>query len=108
MEDKRKIVTRFSGKFHEVFGFYPTSTGSYYMDAELVITSKKSTHWSGLLWRPAGRGPQGLWNANNSWYTLLDGGPGTPGFRRSGNIHCPASDAADDIGMSPSRTFRVT
>ena len=34
MEDKRKIVDEVFGKFHEVFGFYPTSTGSYYMDAE--------------------------------------------------------------------------
>jgi len=33
MEDKRKIVDEVLGKFYEVFGFYPTSTGSYYMDA---------------------------------------------------------------------------
>jgi hypothetical protein len=36
MEDKRRIVDEVIGKFYEVFGFYPTSTGSYYMDAELV------------------------------------------------------------------------
>ena len=36
MEDKKRIVDEVLGKFYEVFGFYPTSTGFYYMDAELV------------------------------------------------------------------------
>lgn len=36
MDDKRRIVDEVFGKFEEVFGFLPTSTGSYYMDAELV------------------------------------------------------------------------
>ena len=36
IEDKKKIVDEVLGKFFEVFDFYPTSTGSYYMDAELV------------------------------------------------------------------------
>ena len=36
LEDKTKIVDEVFGKFLQVFGFYPTSTGSYYMDAELV------------------------------------------------------------------------
>jgi len=36
MEDKRRIVDEVFGRFEEVFGFLPTSTGSYYMDAELV------------------------------------------------------------------------
>src|SRR6185503_11759820 len=42
MDDKRKIVDEVFGKFHEVFGFYPTSTGSYYMDAELVNYIKEN------------------------------------------------------------------
>jgi hypothetical protein len=29
IEDKKRIVDEVIGKFHEVFGFYPTSTGSY-------------------------------------------------------------------------------
>ena len=33
MEDKKRIVDDVFGKFHDIFGFYPESTGSYYMDA---------------------------------------------------------------------------
>lgn len=100
MEDKRKIVDEVFGKFHEVFGFYPTSTGSYYMDAELVnyikekyplVKAAVATCWE--------EGPKAYWNANNSWYTLLDGGPWNPWIPSRKNIHCPASDEDDDIGL---------
>ena len=36
MEDKKTIVDDVFGKFHDIFGFYPESTGSYYLDAELI------------------------------------------------------------------------
>jgi len=100
MEDKRKIVDEVFGKFHEVFGFYPTSTGSYYMDAELVnyikekypmVKAAVATCWE--------EGPKAYWNANNSWYTLMDGGPWNPWIPSKCNIHCVASDEADDIGI---------
>src|ERR1041384_4636757 len=100
MDDKRKIVDEVFGKFQEVFGFYPTSTGSYYMDAELVNYIKEqypmvkaaiATCWE--------EGPKAYWNANNSWCTLLDGGPWNPWIPSKRNIHCPASDADDDIGI---------
>ncbi len=100
MEDKRRIVDEVFGKFHEVFGFLPTSTGSYYMDAELVnyikeqypmVKAAVATCWE--------EGPKAYHNANNSWYTLLDGGPWNPWIPSKRNIHCPASDEADDIGI---------
>ncbi len=100
MEDKRKIVDEVFGKFYEVFGFYPTSTGSYYMDAELVnyikekypmVKAAVATCWE--------EGPKAYWNANNSWYTLMDGGPWNPWIPSKRNIHCIASDKADDIGI---------
>ena len=100
MDDKRKIVDDVFGKFHEVFGFYPTSTGSYYMDAELVnyikeqypmVKAAVATCWE--------EGPKAYWNANNSWYTLMDGGPWNPWIPSKRNIHCIASDADDDIGI---------
>lgn len=100
MEDKRRIVDEVFGKFYEVFGFYPTSTGSYYMDAELVNYIKEkypmvkvavATCWE--------EGPKAYWNANNSWYTLMDGGPWNPWVPSKRNIHCPASDESDDIGI---------
>ncbi|MBL8056654.1 MAG: hypothetical protein JNK29_08145 [Anaerolineales bacterium] len=100
LDDKRRIVDELFGKFFEVFGFYPTSTGSYYMDAELVnyiksrypqVKAAVATCWE--------EGPKAYWNANNSWYTLLDGGPWNPWIPSKRNIHCPASDEADDIGL---------
>ncbi|MBE3119931.1 MAG: hypothetical protein IMZ50_14410, partial [Candidatus Atribacteria bacterium] len=100
LEDKRKIVDEVFGKFHEVFSFYPTSTGSYYMDAELVnyikekypmVKAAVATCWE--------EGPKAYWNANNSWYTLMDGGPWNPWIPSKRNIHCIASDEADDIGI---------
>lgn len=100
LEDKRKIVDEVFRKFYEVFGFYPTSTGSYYMDAELVnyikaqyplVRAAVATCWE--------EGPKAYWNANNSWYTLMDGGPWNPWIPSRRNIHCPASDEADDIGL---------
>lgn len=100
MEDKRRIVDELFSKFYEVFGFFPTSTGSYYMDAELVNYIKEkypmikvavATCWE--------EGPKAYRNANNSWYTLLDGGPWNPWIPSKRNIHCIASDPEDDIGI---------
>jgi len=100
MEDKVRIVDEVLGKYRQVFGFYPTSTGSYFMDAELVNYIKQqypmikvavATCWE--------EGPKAYWNANNSWYTLLDGGPWNPWIPSKRNIHCPASDEEDDIGI---------
>jgi len=100
IEDKCKIVEEVFGKFHEAFGFYPTSTGSYYMDAELVnyikekypmVKAAVATCWE--------EGPKAYWNANNSWYTLMDGGPWNPWIPSKRNIHCIASDESDDIGI---------
>ena len=100
MDDKQKIVDEVFGKFEEVFGFIPTSTGSYYMDAELVnyikekypqVKAAVATCWE--------EGPKAYWNANNSWYTLLDGGPWNPWIPSKRNIHCIASDNEDDIGI---------
>jgi hypothetical protein len=100
MEDKRKVVDEVFGRFKEVFGFFPTSTGSYYMDAELVNYIKEkypmvrvavATCWE--------EGPKAYHNANNSWYTLFDGSPWNPWIPSRRNIHCPASDREDDIGI---------
>ncbi len=100
MEDKRRIVDEVFGKFAEVFGFLPTSTGSYYMDAELVNYIKdRYPHVKAAVATCWEEGPKAYHNANNSWYTLLDGGPWNPWIPSRRNIHCPASDADDDIGI---------
>jgi hypothetical protein len=100
VEDKRAIVADVFEKFYQSFGFYPASTGSYYLDAELVCFIKEqypmiqcavATCWE--------EGPKAYHNANNSWYTFNDGGPWNPWIPSRFNIHCPASGPEDDIGI---------
>lgn len=100
MEDKKTIVDDVFEKFHERFGFYPESTGSYYMDAELTNYIKEkypsvkcaiATCWE--------EGPKAYHTCNNSWYTLFDGGPWAPWIPSKQNTHAPAADAAEDSGI---------
>ena len=100
MEDKKKIVNDVFGKFYETFGFYPESTGSYYMDADLTNYIKEAypsvkcavaTCWE--------EGPKAYHTCNNSWYTLFDGGPWAPWIPSKQNTHAPAADEAEDSGI---------
>ena len=100
MEDKKNIVDDVFGKFHECFGFYPESTGSYYMDAELINYIKETyptvkcavaTCWE--------EGPKAYHTCNNSWYTLMDGGPWAPWIPSKVNTHAPAANEAEDSGI---------
>lgn len=100
MEDKRAIVNDVFEKFHDVFGFYPASTGSYYMDADLTNYIKETypmvkcavaTCWE--------EGPKAYHTCNNSWYTLLDGGPWNPWIPSKANTHAPAADETEDSGL---------
>lgn len=100
LEDKRSIVTDVFEKFHDRFGFYPASTGSYYMDAELVALVKErypsvkcavASCWE--------EGPKAYHTCNNSWYTLLDGGPWNPWIPSRQNTHAPAASAEEDAGI---------
>ena len=100
MEDKKNIVDDVFGKFHDRFGFYPESTGSYYMDAELTNYIKEkypmvkcavATCWE--------EGPKAYHTCNNSWYTLFDGGPWNPWIPSKQNTHAPAANEAEDSGI---------
>ncbi len=100
MEDKKSIVDDVFGKFHEIFGFYPESTGSYYMDADLVNYIKEkypsvkcavATCWE--------EGPKAYHTCNNSWYTFMDGGPWNPWIPSKANVHAPAADESEDSGI---------
>jgi len=100
MEDKKEIVNDVFEKFHERFGFYPESTGSYYMDAELTNYIKEkypmvkcavATCWE--------EGPKAYHTCNNSWYTLFDGGPWAPWIPSKQNTHAPAANEAEDSGI---------
>jgi hypothetical protein len=100
MEDKRRIVDDLFERFYGIFGFYPTSTGSYYMDAELVRYIKERYPMVKIAVATCfEEGPRVFHNCNNSWYTLLDGGPWTAWIPSKENIHCLAKDEADDIGI---------
>jgi len=100
MEDKKAIVDDVFGKFYECFGFYPQSTGSYYMDADLIAYIKQqypgvkcavATCWE--------EGPKAYHTCNNSWYTLMDGGPWNPWIPSKCNTHVPALGEEDDLGI---------
>lgn len=100
MEDKKAIVDDVFEKFYEIFGVYPQSTGSYYMDAELTNYIKEkypsvkcaiATCWE--------EGPKAYHTCNNSWYTLFDGGPWAPWIPSKQNTHAPAADESEDSGI---------
>ena len=100
MEEKKAIVQDVFEKFFERFGFYPESTGSYYMDAELINYVKEkypsvkcavATCWE--------EGPKAYHTCNNSWYTFMDGGPWAPWIPSKANTHAPAADATEDSGI---------
>lgn len=100
MEMKKSVVDDVFGKFHDCFGFYPQSTGSYYMDAALINYIKEkypcvkcavATCWE--------EGPKAYHTCNNSWYTFMDGGPWAPWIPSRVNTHAPAANAAEDSGI---------
>ena len=100
LEDKKAIVRDVFEKFFERFGFYPESTGSYYLDAELINFIKSeypsvkcavATCWE--------EGPKAYHTCNNSWYTFMDGGPWAPWIPSKVNTHAPAANASEDSGI---------
>lgn len=100
MEDKKAIVRDVFGKFHDAFGFYPESTGSYYLDADLInfikaeypsVKCAVATCWE--------EGPKAYHTCNNSWYTFMDGGPWAPWIPSKANTHAPAASEEEDSGI---------
>ena len=100
MEDKISIVNDVFELFYEKFGFYPESTGSYFMDADLInyIKDKYPTVKCAVAtcWE---EGPKAYHTCNNSWYTLFDGGPWNPWIPSKQNSHAPAANADEDSGI---------
>ncbi|MCD7784955.1 MAG: hypothetical protein LUH18_05165 [Oscillospiraceae bacterium] len=99
-EDKMAIIDDCFSLFYEKFGFYPQSTGSYYLDAFCInyikekypsVTCAVATCWE--------EGPKAYHTCNNSWYTFMDGGPWAPWIPSKHNTHCPAMNEADDSGI---------
>ena len=99
-KQKEEIVDDVFKMFYDKFGFYPESTGSYFMDAYTINYIKKkypsvkcaiATCWE--------EGPKAYHTCNNSWYTFMDGGPWNPWIPSKINSHCPASSKEDDSGI---------
>ena len=99
-EQKEEIIDDVFGLFYNKFGFYPESTGSYFLDAYTINYIKKkypsvkcavATCWE--------EGPKAFHTCNNSWYTFMDGGPWNPWIPSKINSHCPAKDEEDDSGI---------
>ncbi len=98
--DKMAIIDDCFELFYQKFGFYPASTGSYYLDAFSINYIKKkypsvvcavATCWE--------EGPKAYHTCNNSWYTFMDGGPWAPWIPSTFNTHCPATSSEDDSGI---------
>ena len=97
---KAEIIDDVFEKFFKSFGFYPSSTGSYFMDA-FSINYIKAKYPSvkcavATCWE---EGPKAYHTCNNSWYTFMDGGPWNPWIPSKVNSHCPAKDKEDDSGI---------
>ena len=100
MEEKKRIVDDVFGLFYDRFGFYPQSTGSYYMDAELIgYIKEKYPSVIAAVATCFEEGPKAYHTCNNSWYTLLDGGPWSPWIPSRQNTHAPAANAGEDSGV---------
>ena len=99
-QQKEEIIDDVFGMFYEKFGFYPESTGSYFLDAYSInyIKAKYPTVKCAIAtcWE---EGPKAFHTCNNSWYTFMDGGCWNPWIPSKVNSHCPAMNEADDSGI---------
>jgi len=100
LEDKKRIIDDVFSLFKEKFGFYPESTGSYFLDADTInyIKEKYPTVISAVA-TCFEEGPKAYHTCNNSWYTFMDGGPWAPWIPSKINSHIPASSKEDDSGI---------
>jgi len=99
-ETKAEIIDDVFGLFYKKFGFYPESTGSYFLDAYCINYIKE--HYPSVKCAVATcweEGPKAYHTCNNSWYTFMDGGPWNPWIPSKVNSHCPAANEADDSGI---------
>lgn len=99
-EDKKRIVDDVFSLFYQKFGFYPESTGSYYMDADLInYIKEKYPSVKAAIATCFEEGPKAYHATNNSWYTFMDGGPWNPWIPSKVNTHVPAENSSEDSGI---------
>lgn len=98
--DKEAIVDDVFSMFYKQFGFYPSSTGSYYLDAYTINYIKKK--YPSVICAVATcfeEGVKAYHTTNNSWYTFIDGGPWAPWIPSKINSALPASSKEEDSGI---------
>ena len=97
---KRAIVDDSFEKFKDAFGFYPASTGSYFMDADLLnYIHEKYPGVKAAVSTCFEEGPRVYRHTNNTWYTLMEGSPWGPWIPSKKNTHCIAENEEDDVGI---------
>ena len=98
--EKREIIDDVFSMFYEKFGFYPESTGSYFLDSFTInYIKEKYPSVKCAIATCFEEGPKAYHTCNNSWYTFMDGGPWNPWIPSKINSHCPAVDESDDSGI---------
>ena len=98
--EKREIIDDVFSMFYEKFGFYPESTGSYFLDSFTInYIKEKYPSVKCAIATCFEEGPKAYHTCNNSWYTFMDGGPWNPWIPSKINSHCPAMDSRDDSGI---------
>lgn len=99
-EDKMAIVDDCFEFFKRRFGFYPASTGSYYLDAFTInYIKEKYPMVKCAVATCFEEGVKAYHTTNNSWYTFMDGGPWAPWIPSKVNSAMPASSKEDDSGI---------
>lgn len=99
-EEKKRIITYFFEKFHEVFGYYPSAIGSYILDAETIDFMKQK--YPGIKTSITNCFEEGvkMYEGNNhSWYLFSDGGPWSAYYPSKYNHLCPAGIEEDAVGI---------
>jgi hypothetical protein len=98
--EKEAIIRKCLETFRATFGFYPTSVGSYHMDAvSLQLLKEISPETQVTIAGCFEEGVRVFHGCNHSWYLFNEGGPWWPWYPSKGHSLRPASSAADAVDI---------
>jgi hypothetical protein len=99
-QDRKRIIDLAFGRFYELFSFYPRSVGSYYMDSQSLAYIKRKYPSVEIATATCfEEGVNTFHGCNNTWYLFSEGGPWAPWIPSKANVHCPARDEDEDVGV---------
>lgn len=97
---KRSIIDAGIEKFRAVFGFDPTATGSFHLDAfSMRYLKEKCPSLQIAVGGCFEEGAKVFHGCNNSWYLFNEGMPFLPWYAAAENTLRPAENEADWSGM---------